>query len=111
LNTCLVNFYWFVILTKEKSINSDTPSSITISLRPNSVKSAFDIIINNTQQKQTAQLSIANAQGRISISENRAINVGNNILSYNCANWASGLYMLKVVLADGTRKELKIVKQ
>ena len=50
-------------------------------------------------------------RGEMMFAEKRNLNSGSNLLNYNASQWAAGVYILKIILADGLTKEIKIVKQ
>jgi ELWxxDGT repeat protein len=67
----------------------------------------FSVSIKN---QQAAQLIIVDASGRILKSEKQTLSPGTNTFSYDAKSWAHGLYMVRIVAADGSSSLLKAVK-
>lgn len=86
-------------------------NGITVSLRPNPVHTNFELQVNNLLDNQYLQISIVNTQGKVLLSESRAINTGSNTLIFNSSSWPVGLYILRINMKDGTTKEIKFIKQ
>ncbi len=84
---------------------------VNISIQPNPVRSNFKIHIDNLDGIQQAQMQIINTHGSQIINEKRNLNSGNNLLTYNAHSWSAGVYVVRVMLSNGIKKELKIIKQ
>lgn len=84
---------------------------IYITAQPNPIKSDFKIQIDNARSEQQAQLQIINSNGSIILNEKINIAAGNSVLNYKASSWTDGVYVVRVILTDGTKKEMKIVKQ
>ena len=94
-----------VVLLKLKT------ESLFVSIKPNPVVSNFNIQINQVQTLQQVRLQIINSTGNTIFSENRNINTGSNLLSYNSSSWLAGMYIINLSFADGSVKQIKLIKQ
>lgn len=64
----------------------------------------------NVKDWQSVQVIVTDALGRILTAAKQTLPVGSTILSYDTKGWAQGLYMIKIVAADGHGVVLKAVK-
>ncbi|HEY6978371.1 MAG TPA: T9SS type A sorting domain-containing protein, partial [Chitinophagaceae bacterium] len=67
----------------------------------------INITLNNATN---AQILISDAAGRKIGSITKQLFSGTNSLTHNTANWAHGVYFMKVLLSNGNSKSVKIVK-
>ncbi|MEP7318739.1 MAG: ELWxxDGT repeat protein, partial [Panacibacter sp.] len=85
-------------------------SNISIDVQPNPVTNSFRLIVRSNSL-QNMQVRIIDAAGNLVLSESRELAAGSSNNPYQSANWAPGVYIVKAMLADGTTKEMKIIKQ
>ncbi|TKK69322.1 T9SS type A sorting domain-containing protein [Ilyomonas limi] len=64
----------------------------------------------SVKEQQAAQVTITDATGRVIQTVNKNLQAGTTILSYDAGNWAHGMYMVKVILANSLSATLKAVK-
>jgi len=62
------------------------------------------------KQNNTFNQALLTNKERYCCQKTKQLSQANNVFSYT-ANWSSEIYFLKIVLADGTEKKLKIEKQ
>ncbi|HXL58592.1 MAG TPA: T9SS type A sorting domain-containing protein [Chitinophagaceae bacterium] len=64
----------------------------------------------NVKNQQSVQIMIADALGRTLVSDKQILSSGINMFSYDAKAWTQGLYMIRIVTADGSSSLLKAVK-
>jgi hypothetical protein len=65
----------------------------------------------NTKELQTAQIIVADVSGKVLVTEKKNLSAGNNMFSYNTKPWTQGMYMIRIITADGSSFLLKALKQ
>lgn len=93
------------------SLQVNNNKNVNIIVQPNPFMSNFSLQINNIDNDHQIQLQILNMNGAIILSEKRNLNSGSNLLNYNASWWTAGVYIVRIMLANGFTKEIKIVKQ
>jgi len=83
------------------SLGIDAPQAVNLTYYPNPVKDVLQI----NSKKQVTGVTIHNIQGR----EINGYSINNNAV--NMQNLASGLYIVKAQLEDGTAEVFKIIKE
>lgn len=64
----------------------------------------------NVKDQKNVQIIIVDAAGRAIITDKKILSAGTNIFSYDAKLWMQGLYMIRIVTADGSSSLLKAVK-
>ncbi|HNP23475.1 MAG TPA: T9SS type A sorting domain-containing protein [Panacibacter sp.] len=97
-----------IISTKTVAVN--LKNMITVNVLPNPVINNFQL---NLQLKAAQKLlvKVNDAGGNTLLAETRNMQGGSSVLNYKASAWPAGSYILTVTLEDGTKKEVKIVKQ
>jgi ELWxxDGT repeat protein len=62
------------------------------------------------KEKQNVQIIITDAAGRILKSEKQTLSQNSNMLSYDTQAWPQGLYVIRIISADGSSALLKAIK-
>jgi hypothetical protein len=64
----------------------------------------------STKEQRTVQIIVADASGKLLATEKKILSAGSNMFSYNTRLWTQGMYMIKIMTADGSSLLLKAVK-
>jgi photosystem II stability/assembly factor-like uncharacterized protein len=93
-----------IALPSPAGLNPAIPTIASLNVYPNPARSSINISIQNNIACST-KLSLYDMQGKLILSKQESFAKGINIININCANLASGSYLL--VSDDGTRKVTK----
>ncbi|GEM_PF-3212365 len=80
------------------------------SVYPNPASSMISVALNSVVAGEVS-VQITDITGKIMLSQINALNEGTNEVSFNVSELASGIYMIKASLSDGTVSVQKFVKQ
>ena len=64
----------------------------------------------NIKEQQSAQVIITDVLGRMILAEKKTLTAGTNMFSYRTKSWTHGMYLIRVVTADGSSAVLKAAK-
>jgi ELWxxDGT repeat protein len=67
----------------------------------------FTVTVKN---QEAARVIILDASGRIFTSDKQTLSPGTNMFSYDAKAWTHGMYLIRIVTADGSSSLLKAVK-
>ncbi len=97
------------IASKSISISPKADNAFEARLLTNPISDQLKLMVNIKTQ-QAVQVTIADASGRIIINEKQTLFPGTKMFSYDAKAWRHGLYIIRVVTADGSASSLKAIK-
>lgn len=84
-------------------------NKFSASLLANPVKDQLGVLISS-KNEQDAQITLTDLAGRKIMGSTRKLSAGSNTISYNTSSWMQGVYIIKIVSADGSTATLKVLK-
>ncbi len=96
-----------IIITK--AMVAPATNTFDVKLLSNPIGNQLRVLVNAKGQ-QVAQVMIIDALGRVLASAKQTLPAGTTVLSYETTGWTQGIYLVKIVTADGHSAVLKAMK-
>jgi hypothetical protein len=84
-------------------------SPLEANIFPNPVTKKFSLEILTTQS-QKIKLSVTNNDGKKMVSQEKNLVAGANEIHFNSAVWAKGIYIVRIILEDGSSRMMRFIK-
>lgn len=91
------------------SVSPKINTAFTARLLSNPVTNQLKISVD-IKTLQQASIIITDMSGKALITDKKTLSMGTNIISYETNTWVQGIYMIRIVTADGSSSLLKAVK-